>query len=103
MDPMMKVINALSALAEALQELKSTTTNAYLDTFETIYDPAEDEVQETPAPAVTFEQLRCTLAAKSREGHSAEIKALIQKYGAEKLSEVAEDKYAALLAEAEVL
>lgn len=103
MDPMMKVINALSALVETLQELKATTTDKYLATFETIYDPAIDDIQEAPAPAVTFEQLRCALAAKSREGHSAEIKALIQKYGAEKLSEVAKDKYAELLAEAEVL
>lgn len=43
------------------------------------------------------------LADKSRQGHTAEIRTLLQKYGAAKLSGVDPSNYRALLADAEVL
>ena len=114
MDPMMELVNALNALTAALQKFTSQTTNAYLDTFETIYDPAEDEPQAAEAPkeqptpkheeaTVTFVQLRSRLSEISRSGKTAEVKELIAKYGASKLSDIAESDYAAVLAEAEGL
>ena len=58
----------------------------------------------TPAePALTLEQVRAVLADKSRQGHTAEIRALLQKYGASKLSGIAPANYKALLADVEVL
>lgn len=39
-------------------------------------------------PALTLEQVRAVLTDKSRAGHTAEIRALLQKYGALKLSGV---------------
>lgn len=113
MEPIMKVINALSALTAALQELTQQTTDGYLNTFETIYDPEKDEPQaeapkEQPTPkneeaTVTFVQLRSRLSEIARNGHTAEIKELIAKYGADRLSDVAESDYVALLTEAEGL
>ena len=112
MDPMMELVNALNALTAALQKFSSQTTNAYLDTFEEIYDPAEDEPQAAEAPkeqptpeqqTVTFVQLRSRLSEISRSGKTAEVKELIAKYGASKLSDIAESDYAAVLAEAEGL
>ena len=117
MDPMMELVNALNALTAALQKFSSQTTNAYLDTFEEIYDPEKDEPQaaeaaeapkEPPTPepekqAVTFVQLRSRLSEISRSGKTAEVKELIAKYGASKLSDIAESDYAAVLAEAEGL
>ena len=114
MDPMMELVNALNALTAALQKFSSQTTNAYLDTFEEIYDPDKDEPQaaeapkEQPAPeqkaeTVTFVQLRSRLSEISRSGKTAEVKELIAKYGASKLSDIAESDYAAVLAEAEEL
>ena len=111
MDPMMKVINALSELVTALQELKQQVTDGYINTFEEIYNPEKDEPKEalpTEQPVletktVTFVELRSRLAEISRAGYTAEIKGLITKHGAEKLSDVKETDYAALLAEAEEL
>ena len=111
MEPMMELVNALNALTAALQKFTAQTTENYLNSFETIYDPAEDDPQDTapkeePTPekqTVTFVQLRSRLSEISRAGHTAEIKELLTKFGAEKLSDVAESDYAALLAEAEVL
>ncbi len=55
------------------------------------------------AEAIPLEKVRAVLADKSRLGHTAEVKALLQKHGAVKLSEVDPAKYATLLAEAEAL
>lgn len=59
-----------------------------------------------PAPEtspVTLEQVRAVLADKSQDGKLAEVRALISKYGAKKLSEVDPKHYAALLADAKEL
>lgn len=111
MEPMMRIINALSALTAALQEYTAQTTEKYLDTFEEIYNPATDKPQKTtakeqsaPEPqTVTFVELRSRMSEISRNGHTAEVKELLRKFGADKLSDVAEADYAALLAEAEGL
>ena len=48
--------------------------------------------------------MNCTaLAEKSRAGYTADVKALIAKYGADKLSDVDPANYAALLKDAEVI
>ena len=114
MDKMIEMINALNALTKAVGALTEKITSEYLNTFETIYDPAEDEPQAAEAPkeqptpkqeeaTVTFVHLRSRLSEISRSGKTAEVKELIAKYGASKLSDIAESDYAAVLAEAEGL
>ena len=114
MDKMFELINALNALTKAVGTLTEKITSEYLNTFETIYDPAEDEPQaaetpkEQPAPeqkteTVTFVQLRSRLSEISRTGHTQKVKELITRYGANKLSDIAEADYAAVLEEAEGL
>lgn len=114
MDKMIEMVNALNALTKAVGALTEKITTEYLNTFEVLYDPETDEPQaaeepkEQPTPkqeeaTVTFVQLRSRLSEISRAGHTQEIKELIAKYGAEKLSDLAESDYAAVLAEAEGL
>lgn len=52
---------------------------------------------------VTLETVRAVCAEKSRAGFTAEVKAIITKHGAEKLSAIKPEDYAAVLAEVEVL
>jgi len=61
--------------------------------------PAEPQKEES----IPLERVRAVLADKSRLGHTAEVKALLQKYGAAKLSEVKPEQYPKLLSEAEAL
>lgn len=112
MDKMFELINALNALTKAVGALTEKITSEYLDTFEEIYNPETDELQAAEAPKeqptpkdepVTFVQLRSRLSEISRSGKTAEVKELIAKYGASKLSDIAEADYAAVLAEAEGL
>ena len=56
--------------------------------------------QESPA---TLEGIRALMAQKTQEGKSKEIKELLQKYGAVKLSAVKPEDYPALMQEAQVL
>ena len=55
------------------------------------------------APKLTLEQMHAVLAEKSANGHGAEIRELLKKYGQTKLSEIAPKDYAALLADAEMI
>jgi hypothetical protein len=66
---------------------------------------AAEPAEETPVtePALTLEDVRAILAEKSRAGHTAEIRSLLQKYGADRLSQLDPSNYKALLAEVEVL
>ena len=63
--------------------------------------PAAKQTQEEKP--LTLEEVRAVLAEKSRAGHTAEVRELLNKHGADKLSEIDSAEYAALLAEAEVL
>ena len=61
---------------------------------------AKQEPEERP---LALEEVRAVLAEKSRSGHTEEVRELLAKHGADKLSEIDPAEYAALLAEAEVL
>lgn len=63
----------------------------------------EPEKPAVPEKQLTLADVRAVLAEKSRAGFTEEVKALIAKHGADRLSEVPETEYAALLADAEVL
>lgn len=55
----------------------------------------------TPKPkSVTLEQVRAVLAEKSRSGHTAKVRELLQKHGAAKLSEIDPTEFESLLSEA---
>ena len=61
------------------------------------------QVEKAEPKPLTLEQVRAALAEKSRAGHTAEVKALLIKHGADKLSDIDPAEYPVLLAEAEVL
>ncbi len=63
-------------------------------------EPVAEVQQESPA---TLEGIRALMAQKTQEGKSKEIKELLQKYGAAKLSAVKPEDYPALMQEAQVL
>lgn len=67
--------------------------------------PAEPEPIPVPKPVkpITLPELRTALGKLSREGYTDQIRALIQKYGADRLGEVDPSNYGALLKEAEEL
>ena len=103
METMMKIINALAALTAALQEYTAQTTEGYINTFEEIYTPPElkEQPEEEPPKTVTLEEVRSVLSSKNRAGFKKEVRALLKKHGADRLSEIKEEEYAVLLKEGE--
>jgi putative IMPACT (imprinted ancient) family translation regulator len=65
--------------------------------------PTVNKEEKSETKAVTLEQVRAVLAAKSHDGFTAEVRALLEKHGASRLSEIDPANYPALLADAEGL
>lgn len=75
---------------------------------ESVTPVAKDKNATAPEPeekkaAITVEKVRAVLAELSRNGHQPEVKALITKYGAEKLTALNPDCFEELLKEAEAI
>lgn len=56
-----------------------------------------------PVKSVGLEDVRAVLVRKSAAGKREAVKALITKYGAERLSDIPDENYAAMREEAEAL
>lgn len=91
-------------LADGFEKLAAgyrTLANEGADIQSEAEVPASSSVKETKS--IGIEAVRAVLAEKSRDGKTREVKALLMKYDAGKLSGVKPEDYAALLAEAQVL
>lgn len=100
-------MSKMNEMAATIEELRNaaTTINEAANWLAAQF--GGDAVPETAVtikePPLTLEAVRAVLADKSRNGHTAEIRSLLQKYGASKLSGIDPTNYKALLADAEVL
>ena len=95
----------IAAIASELRTIASSANNlanhlAYLHDED---EQAPDAPAQEPEKALALEDVRAVLAEKSRDGFTAQIRELLQKYGAAKLSDVDPASYDALMADAEVL
>lgn len=89
----------------AISDLRNAaaTINDVANTLAEMFGGANEASEPAKEPALTLEQVRAILADKSRKGHTAEIRSLLQKYGAAKLSGIDPANYKALLADVEGL
>ena len=98
--PLLDVAEAIRSLADSLQTLANAIAGD---------DVAEEPPAATvepiakPAVTVTLEQVRAVLAEKSHDGLTVQVRGLLQKYGAQKLSAISSDRYADLLRDAKEL
>lgn len=104
---LLDVIYAMRQLADKLEAMTAVMTEREVQPFEPIYPPEEgntEDVQKSASvkdtPIVSISEIRAALAEKSRSGFTESVKALLQKHGASKLSEVSDKDYATLLEEA---
>lgn len=64
---------------------------------------AKTDEASVKQPEATLEEVRTVLAGLSRNGLTAQVRELLQKHGADRLSKVNPVEYAAILKEAESL
>ena len=111
-------MSKMAEMAQTIEELRTAAAsiNAAADWLYQQFSGDDNEVQATEAPApdspgkkekpkleIKLEDVRAVLAEKSRAGHTAEVRALLKKYGAAKLSEIDPTNYEALMKDAEVI
>ena len=101
---LLKIAEGFSIVAEGLRGLakvEGCTKDKTVKEQKQDAPKAQPETQqEQPA---TLEGVRAVMAQKTQEGKSKEVKELLQKFGAAKLSAVKEGDYPALLQEAQAL
>ncbi len=111
---LLDVVSDLRSLADSLQAVADAVAQGGQEQPDQTTEerPAQEPEKKTAAKKgeekaepkpLTLEQVRAALAEKSRAGHTSEVKALLIKHGADKLSDIDPAEYLALLAEAEVL
>ena len=100
------LVDALRTIAKTVEvETKDDTIQATEQLKKTVEEGAKkvkrnlDAFQKL-ADDVTLEQVRAKLAELTRNGKREQVKALLNEFGANKLSEVPADKYAELMEKA---
>lgn len=88
-----EIVGSIRALSESLNVLASKLEERMPETSK----------KEEKKPELTLSDVRAVLAKKSQAGFTKDIKALLQKHGAEKLSSVEPKHYKSLLQEVEEL
>ena len=100
-------MSKMAEIATIIDELRDTASsiNRIADELTDLFSYSNRVPDVTPAPekAFSLEEVRAILAEKSRDGFTAQIRDLLQKYGASKLSEIDPANFKALVADAEVL
>lgn len=91
-EELLKIADGLLAVSEGVRALagKAHSCNCSKNQEEGRVQKDEEsgneKSQEKQEDAVTIEQVRAVMASKSQDGKTQQVKALIQKYGADKLS-----------------
>lgn len=98
---LLNVVSDLRSLAESLE----VVTGMFEDTESSAKETKKltESKVGNPEPQITLEQVRAVLAEKSNEGYTAQVRELLKKHGADRLSSIDPLEYASLLADAEVL
>ena len=99
----MQSLETILVTAEKILAAATELTKLVTDFVKVIKELKEEPtpVVEAPKNAITLEDVRKVLTALSRDGHTAEVKALLTKHGVNRLSEVKAEEYETLLEEAE--
>lgn len=102
-------MNKINEVEQTIRDLQDAAS-LLNDTANWLYELfSADKVQEHNTDSaetqkqLTLEEVRAVCAEKSRTGFTAEVKSIITKRGADKLSAIKPEEYAAVLAEVEVL
>jgi len=98
----LKVVADTRSLADSIQAVCTVITE-YISEEKEVPKLPEKKDDEKKLPEITLEKVRAVLGEKSKAGHTDEVRELLGKYGADRLSSVDPKNYAAIIKDAEVL
>lgn len=98
-----KIMEALLALAEEISKAQSNDILTVKKGQTPKIESKNEEIKKEKVKTVTLEDVRAKLVSLSQNGKQPEVKALIVKYGGNKLTDLNPNCYEELLKEAEVL
>lgn len=101
---LLDVVNDMESLTESLRTLANVIASDE-PSAESVEKPTPQETPEVKpkAKTISVEDVRAMLTPISQSGKTAQVKELLIKYGADRLSDIDPERYEALLADAEVL
>ncbi|WP_018659201.1 hypothetical protein [Allofustis seminis] len=92
------------ARMKRLKEIHESLVEITEDLATLLYSDGQEVTEKTEKKvSIEIEEVRHTLANKSRAGFTEDIKALLKKYGSDKLSQVDPKDYESLLKDVEAL
>ena len=94
-----EVISDLRKLANSIQGIADAMEPDVTPKEAKQIEP-DSKTSKPTQTSVNIEEIRAVLAGKSQDGKTAEVRALLQKFGANKLSEISAEVYQELLKEA---
>lgn len=102
---LLDVVSDMNALAKSIQAVADVMLENEPTDMKDQPEPIKeiDKKKASTAKEIKFEDIRGLLATKSQAGMTTQVRELIQKYGATKLSEIDSKHYASILKEAEEL
>lgn len=92
---LLKTADSLSSLTDSVRALCASLADSP--------QTESKEVSVKKKQSIPLEKVRGVLAEKSRDGYTAEVRAIIQSFGADRLSDIDPSHYEAVMKQAEVL
>ena len=96
---LLDVVSDMRSLADSIQAV----CEAMVESDSPPKEVPATKTKTAKEPDIPLEKVRMVLAEKSQLGFTAEVRGIIEKYGADKLSAVDKAYYADILKDAEVL
>lgn len=106
MDKMKLIVDAAQLLLKVAEDLRSLSDSVQA-VCKLVTEGLSEESKVLPEkktePTITLEKVRGVLASKSQAGYTAEVRAIVTKYGASRLSDIDPKDFAAVLNDAEAI
>lgn len=97
---LLDVANDLKSLADSVQAVANAMSETETPPVKATSNQKEDVPNKPAKTTVSLEEVRAVLADKSRMGFTAQVRELLIKHSAEKLSAIDPAEYSILIAEA---
>lgn len=103
MNEILRALDEIVTCGEGLLKAIKTLREIFAEEPVPALPTQTEQPAALPEKKYTFTEVRKAFSAKSKAGYTDQVKALITRYGADKLSAVKEEDYTAIMADLEAI